>query len=181
MTFTADQLRTELLPSSQLEELYFDAIVRLATCAHYLGRHIESDPELALPETTRRMRLLLTTESKLRSALEEFRRLKIARQLQLHDSVQAARPLLAVVATHTTRNGFRMPPRSQTVWTSAVGRQVRELELDDARVDAHMAALFAKKLETYHRPPTPGRNAACPCNSGRKYKHCCANKQAAAA
>src|SRR5277367_1337995 len=27
----------------------------------------------------------------------------------------------------------------------------------------------------------PGRNDACPCGSGKKYKHCCAQKQAAAA
>ena len=26
------------------------------------------------------------------------------------------------------------------------------------------------------RPATPGRNAPCPCGSGRKYKHCCLNR-----
>jgi tetratricopeptide (TPR) repeat protein len=28
---------------------------------------------------------------------------------------------------------------------------------------------------------TPGRNDLCPCNSGRKYKHCCADKDRASA
>jgi tetratricopeptide (TPR) repeat protein len=31
------------------------------------------------------------------------------------------------------------------------------------------------------RSPTPGRNDPCPCNSGRKYKHCCADKDRASA
>lgn len=35
------------------------------------------------------------------------------------------------------------------------------------------------KPPTYHRPaPKIGRNAPCPCNSGKKYKYCCLNKDA---
>jgi transposase-like protein len=30
--------------------------------------------------------------------------------------------------------------------------------------------------EPIRRPAEPGRNAQCPCNSGLKYKRCCANK-----
>ncbi|MBN8734381.1 MAG: SEC-C domain-containing protein, partial [Acidobacteria bacterium] len=26
------------------------------------------------------------------------------------------------------------------------------------------------------KPAAPGRNAQCPCGSGRKYKHCCLGK-----
>lgn len=29
------------------------------------------------------------------------------------------------------------------------------------------------RAETVHRPQTPGRNDACPCGSGKKYKKCC--------
>jgi hypothetical protein len=29
--------------------------------------------------------------------------------------------------------------------------------------------------------PSPGRNEACPCGSGRKFKHCCARKDGAGA
>ena len=211
MTFSAPQLRNELLPSTQLEELFFETITRLATCAHYLGRHLEADPEFTNPETSRRMRLLLTTESKLRAAYEEFRRLKMARQLQLEDPSQAARPLLAVVATHTSRSGFRIPPRPRPM-PNEFDRQIDHFILDDARVDAEREAAYLAKVETVTRPaapepstttparalvadaarlapariapariaPPPGRNAACPCNSGLKFKRCCANKQAAA-
>ena len=147
MTFSPEALRSELLPSSQLEELFFDTIVRLSTCAHYLGLHIDKDPEFANPETTRRMRLLLSTESKLRYAYEEYRRLKLARFVQNEDPHLAAVPTLTVVATHTTRTGLRKSPRPvEPVPATAV------------------------------RPSAPGRNAQCPCNSGRKYKHCCLNR-----
>ena len=118
MTFSPEALRSELLPSSQLEELFFDTIVRLSTCAHYLGLHIDKDPEFANPETARRMRLLLSTECKLRYAYEEYRRLKLARFVQTEDPHLAAVPTLTVVATHTTRSGMRgrmnLAPRPET-------------------------------------------------------------------
>jgi preprotein translocase subunit SecA len=39
----------------------------------------------------------------------------------------------------------------------------------------------AQAPETYRRPePKIGRNDACPCGSGKKYKQCCLNKSAAA-
>jgi len=47
-----------------------------------------------------------------------------------------------------------------------------------------------QKTEILHKPAQPqpirpsvepGRNAQCPCNSGLKYKRCCANKQTIAA
>ncbi|MEP7366062.1 MAG: SEC-C domain-containing protein [Acidobacteriota bacterium] len=179
MQTSPDALRRELLPSTQLEELFFDCIVRLSICAAFLGKHIEADPELSNPETTRRMRLLMTAESKLRYAYEEFRRLKLARQLQLVDATQAERPLLAVVATHTSRSGFRAPRPSQSAPNPFL-RQIQQLQIDDKTVDAQLAAAQLERLETIARPPVPGRNAACPCNSGRKYKHCCLNKQMAA-
>ena len=112
MTFSPDALRRELLPTTQLEELFFDMIVRLSTCAMHLSRHIDADPAFENPETMRRMRLLLSTESKLRYAYEEFRRLKVARQVQNEDADLAARPTLTVVATHTTRNGLRSKPKA---------------------------------------------------------------------
>ena len=167
MTFQANLLRSELLPSSQLEELFFDAIVRLTTCASFLAQHIERDPEFTNPETTRRLRLLLATENKLRYNYEEFRRLKMARLLQLSDPDHAARPLLAVVATHTSRNGFRTPPRNS--------RQSAPV------TPAAPPAQAAAKPAPVTRPATPGRNSQCPCNSGRKYKHCCLSKPAVAA
>jgi len=195
MTSLAERLRSELLPSSQLEELFFDTIVRLSTCASFLSRHIERDPEFSQTETPRRMRILLTTESKLRYAYEEFRRLKMARQLQLEDETQAARPLLAVVASHTSRSGFRVPPRPRPM-PNPFDRLLDHCKLDDAKVDAQLKAAFTHKIETVLHPaaPTPntatpsralaataarvapGRNSQCPCNSGRKYKHCCMNK-----
>jgi uncharacterized protein YecA (UPF0149 family) len=40
----------------------------------------------------------------------------------------------------------------------------------------------AQKQEPYRRPaPKIGRNQACPCGSGKKYKHCCLGKSQAAA
>jgi transposase-like protein len=40
----------------------------------------------------------------------------------------------------------------------------------------------AQKPEPYRRPdPKIGRNEACPCGSGQKYKHCCLGKSHAAA
>jgi uncharacterized protein YecA (UPF0149 family) len=154
MSFSTETLRREFLPSTQLEELFFDAIVRLSTCAHYLGLHIEKDPEFANPETPRRLRLLLSTESKLRVAYEEFRRLKVARQLQNEDVALAAQSTLTVVSTHTTRNGLRVRRASRPVEPAA--------------------SVSAK-------PTHVGRNSPCPCKSGRKYKQCCLNKQMAQA
>jgi len=40
----------------------------------------------------------------------------------------------------------------------------------------------AQKQEPYRRPdPKIGRNARCPCGSGKKHKFCCLNKPAGAA
>ena len=40
----------------------------------------------------------------------------------------------------------------------------------------------AQKPEPYRRPePKIGRDNPCPCGSGRKHKHCCLGKSAAAA
>jgi preprotein translocase subunit SecA len=40
----------------------------------------------------------------------------------------------------------------------------------------------AQKQEPYRRPaPKIGRNQACPCGSGKKYKRCCLGKPLAAA
>ena len=35
----------------------------------------------------------------------------------------------------------------------------------------------AKKMAPFRRKKTPGRNDPCPCGSGKKYKHCCMNKE----
>ena len=61
-----------------------------------------------------------------------------------------------------------------------------DLEIDDARLDALLveapdmiapciAAItqFWKARRTYGRVPKIGRNAPCPCGSGRKFKFCC--------
>jgi SEC-C motif-containing protein len=161
----AAKLRLELIPSTTLEELFFDAIVRLSVCASFLGRHIEADPEFANPESSRRLRLLHSTEGKLRYAYEEYRRLKMARQIQLDDPGQARRPLLTIVATHTTRSGFRSQRR-------AAAAPLAPAPSTPSRALAANAAQVAPVT----RVAAPGRNAPCPCNSGRKYKHCCLNK-----
>lgn len=44
--------------------------------------------------------------------------------------------------------------------------------------DGHLAFRYAPP---YTRRPMTGRNEPCPCGSGRKYKHCCARADAAAA
>ncbi|MGP8244028.1 MAG: SEC-C metal-binding domain-containing protein [Bryobacteraceae bacterium] len=47
-------------------------------------------------------------------------------------------------------------------------------------IDFHMHN-SAQPQEPYRRPePKIGRNDACPCGSGKKYKQCCLNKSAAA-
>jgi uncharacterized protein YecA (UPF0149 family) len=170
------ELRRELFPSTQLEELFFDAIVRLSTCTHFLGAHIEKDPSFSLPDTPRQMRLLLATESKLRLAYEEYRRLKMARQLQLEDAAQASRPLLAVVASHTSRSGFRSQPKPAAPPTT-FDREIAQLEQHTTRLEAGFAAacVEVRRDPVFGAPKAPGRNAPCPCNSGRKYKHCCLN------
>lgn len=63
---------------------------------------------------------------------------------------------------------------------------IASFEIEGQRVDHHERALFRKNQghwyfvdgqivhETYVRnEPKVGRNDPCPCNSGRKYKHCC--------
>ena len=153
MIASADQLRKELRPNGALEEMFFSQIVNLSTLASFLMKHIEADPDLAHKETPRRMRLLTANLRQSRYAYEELRRLQLARFLQETYPELADTPVLAIVATNTTRNGLRTMRRP--------------------------AAVAAPSTPAI-RPATPGRNAACPCNSGLKYKHCCANKQLAA-
>jgi SEC-C motif-containing protein len=179
MEALATRLRPELCPTTQLEEMFFDQIVRLSVLASFLMNHVEADPEFLNPETTRRMRMLLSNESRLRCAYEEFRRLQLARQLQREDPAQAARPLLAVVASHTSRAGVRSQPRAQTP-PHDIDRQIQKFELSASALEASVAAACEKRAELFPqpaaRPAAPGRNAQCPCGSGLKYKRCCANK-----
>ncbi|MEP7366708.1 MAG: SEC-C domain-containing protein [Acidobacteriota bacterium] len=160
----AAKLRPELNPTTQLEAMFFDQIVRLTLLAAFLMRHIQADPEFANTETTRRMRLLLSNEGRLRYAYEEFRRLQLARQLQREDPEEAGLPILTIVARHTTRNGYR-----------AIRRTAAAPSAPNTATPSRAVAANAARVA-----PT-GRNAQCPCNSGRKFKHCCLNKQAVAA
>ncbi|MEP7365274.1 MAG: SEC-C domain-containing protein [Acidobacteriota bacterium] len=158
----ADQLRSELNPTGQLEEMFFSQIVNQLTLASYLMRHLEADPEFAHKESARRMRMLAANQRQTRYAYEELRRLQLARQLQREDPELANAPILTVVARNTSRNGYRAPRLSAAPLNPVAATPSRASAVEAARV-------------------TPGRNAQCPCNSGRKYKHCCANKQQAAA
>ncbi len=36
--------------------------------------------------------------------------------------------------------------------------------------------LDPERFTVRHQAPAIGRNDRCPCNSGKKYKHCCINK-----
>ena len=184
----AAKLRTELAPATQLEQMFFDQIVRLSVLASFLMNHIAADPELANPETTRRMRLLLSNESRLRYAYEEFRRLKLAHQLQQEDPELASAPILAIVARNTTRNGYRAPRRSAAAPTPPIAATpARASAANAARLAPANAARVAPANAVRVAPAPavrvapPGRNAQCPCGSGLKYKRCCANRQAAAA
>ncbi|MBK7931546.1 MAG: SEC-C domain-containing protein [Bryobacterales bacterium] len=71
-----------------------------------------------------------------------------------------------VVATHTTRDGLRNKPRpAPAPAAQSLSRQGRETPPEAAIAQAPII-----------KPATPGRNAQCPCGSGRKYKHCCQGK-----
>jgi len=153
MIALADQLRSELNPVGQLEEMFFSQLVNLSVLASYLMRHLEADPHLLHKETPRRMRMLASNQRQARYAYEELRRLQLARQMQQEDPELADVPLLAIVARNTSRSGFRAQRRP---------------------------AAIAAPSTSITRPVTPGRNAQCPCGSGLKYKRCCANKQMAA-
>ncbi len=182
MEASAAKLRTELAPATQLEEMFFDQIVRLSVLAAFLMKHITADPELTNPETTRRMRMLLSNEGRLRYSLEEFRRLKLARQLQQEDSELAAAPILAIVARNTTRSGYRAPRRTAAApMPTAHSRDVATNDARLARPAPNTTAPSRALAANAARIAPPGRNAQCPCGSALKYKRCCANKQAVAA
>ncbi|MBK7929560.1 MAG: SEC-C domain-containing protein [Bryobacterales bacterium] len=106
------------------------------------------------------------TSVKPRHNYEELRRHQLARHLQQHDPELAAQPLLLVIATHTTRDGLRNKPRpAPAPAAQSLSRQGRETPPEAAIAQTPIT-----------KPPTPGRNAQCPCGSGRKYKHCCLGK-----
>lgn len=50
---------------------------------------------------------------------------------------------------------------------------LRALGADVQRGRNHHAAMLAAALPPRRPAPVGGRNAPCPCGSGRKYKHCC--------
>ena len=152
----AAQLRPELNPSTQLEEMFFSQIVSLSVLGSFLMRHLHADPQLIFPETPRRMRMYTSNRNQLRYAYEELRRLQLARQIQKEDPEQADVPILAVVARHTTRAGYRAQRRAS-------------------------APIAAPPSAPITRPVAPGRNATCPCGSGLKYKRCCGRADSACA
>ena len=142
------KLRRELHPANVVEDFFVHEIAANTVLSSFLIRHIMADPELADPQTPRRIRLLHTYQRHTRYNYEELRRHQLARQLQQRDPELAVQPTHIVVATHTTREGLRAKPRP----------------------------LAAPQSTPITKPATPGRNSQCPCNSGRKYKHCCLGK-----
>ncbi|MBN8731070.1 MAG: SEC-C domain-containing protein [Acidobacteria bacterium] len=140
-------LRPVLNPANAVEEFFFHEIAVNTVLAGFLVHHITADPELENPETVRRIRLLHAYESRRRYAYEELRRQQLARHLQQHDPELAALPRDVVVATHTNRGGLRARPRPAEPQPTPIAK-----------------------------PAAPGRNALCPCGSGRKFKHCCLGK-----
>jgi len=155
------KLRRELHPANVVEDFFVHEIAANTILSSFLIRHIMADPELADPHTPRRIRLLHTYQRHTRYNYEELRRHQLARQLQQRDPELAVQPTHIVVATHTTREGLRAKPRPLPIPAAETpSRQGRETP---------PAAAPAK-------PATPGRNAQCPCNSGRKFKHCCLGK-----
>lgn len=58
---------------------------------------------------------------------------------------------------------YRQSKLAQTALTQSA--------IDQAVQAAHQANAVSDKTE--HSPPKVGRNAPCPCRSGKKYKHCC--------
>lgn len=81
-------------------------------------------------------------------------------------------------------HGFQLPPTSPQ---ENIGQSLALLALFEQtmrsdgvwieRIKRHYAAFKAKEPKKVSalpsRQPEPGRNAACPCGSGKKYKRCC--------
>ena len=152
------RLRPQLNPATDLEEMFFHEVVVATVLGNFLMNHIADDPAFERPATPRLIRLLHANQSRLRNNYDELHRLQLARRLQQRDPALAAEPLHLIVATHTTRSGLRakpllFPPPAATT---------------DAPAEPHTPIT---------KPATPGRNAQCPCGSGRKFKHCCLTRR----
>ena len=146
------RLRAELRPANLVEDHFVHEIAANIVLGGFLIRHILADPEMANPQTPRFIRLHHTYERLTRYNYEELRRHQLARHLQQHDPSLAAQSIDTIVATHTTRTGLRAKPRQTPPPPEPI---------------VHTPII---------KPATPGRNAQCPCGSGRKYKHCCLGK-----
>jgi len=54
--------------------------------------------------------------------------------------------------------------------------RLRHMIMQSLYLRQNTEQLQARMAAMENNPPTTGRNAPCPCGSGRKYKHCCLNK-----
>ena len=152
------RLRAELRPANLVEDHFVHEIAANIVLGGFLIRHILADPEMANPQTPRFIRLHHTYERLTRYNYEELRRHQLARHLQQHAPSLAAQSIDTIVATHTTRTGLRAKPRP----TTPAPHHPLEAQQPLAPRPRKTAGV--------------GRNAQCPCGSGRKYKHCCLGK-----
>jgi SEC-C motif len=69
-------------------------------------------------------------------------------------------------------------PTSETTDSKEIPDQASEPFTLREAAKAWAAAQSAQKSQPIRVAPQPGRNEACPCNSGQKFKRCCLNKAA---
>jgi preprotein translocase subunit SecA len=84
------------------------------------------------------------------------------------DEAEAAPPGTVLEATRTSHSPIDDVARATSWWSSFAGEDDDvndELVFDDGAV--------VERQEPYRAPPKVGRNDACPCGSGKKYKRCC--------
>ena len=82
-------------------------------------------------------------------------------------------PTLWLIHEHDADPALRPPAVSARERDELVAQMIAAVPLIHRHFAPHRAPLPATHATVRRADPKPGRNDACPCGSGRKFKHCC--------
>ena len=187
-----DTMKSDLAPSTLLEESFVQEITgatwRLRRCSAVEGEladYREQDPLL---------------DEKADKTIRSIERARAAAHAQLNRSINQLRKLQTerVSRIEIDWATLAFPPIADTRHVQSalsaqyrLDQQMRDLKkeaesAESAQVEQALEAIMNDKMASNCKPATPqptpiakvGRNAKCPCRSGKKFKQCCIGKAA---
>jgi len=167
-------LHAQLSPEGYLEETFTAEIM---TAAWRLRRcRIVETGDFTSPEQKSVDRARAQSHNILRRSLAELRKLQTERAIHLQLTDQSLPALAGLKQVNTT---LKIEQRQRLLAREADGLDTLEGLI--AQADKNLCAEIREDVGESKAPssfcksaPEPPRNAPCPCNSGKKYKHCCA-------